>query len=134
MDKEFGKILSTYEYDKFKKIKGNRKINFKNLGKIINSMSKKQLVIPILVNEKFEVIDGQHRLQACIELGLPVYYYIVEGYGDCEVITTNLNQENWTKSQFLDYYIDHENHNHILFEEIRRNNGLNINQLLNMII
>ena len=72
MDKEFGKILSTYEYDKFKKIKGNRKINFKNLGKIINSMSKKQLVIPILVNEKFEVIDGQHRLQACIELGLPV--------------------------------------------------------------
>ena len=133
MDKEFGKILSTYEYDKFKKIKGNRKINFKNLGKIINSMSKKQLVIPILVNEKFEVIDGQHRLQACIELGLPVYYYIVEGYGDCEVITTNLNQENWTKSQFLDYYIDHENHNYILFEEIRRNNGLNINQLLNIL-
>ena len=133
MDKEFGKILSTYEYDKFKKIKGNRKINFKNLGKIINSMSKKQLVIPILVNENFEVIDGQHRLQACIELSLPVYYYVVQGYGDDEVITTNLNQENWSKMQFLDYYIEHENENYITFEKIRSENGLNINQLLNIL-
>lgn len=133
MDKEFCKILSTYEYDKFKKIKGNRKINFKNLGKIINSMSKKQLVIPILVNEKYEVIDGQHRLQSCIELGLPVYYYMIAGYGDNEVITTNLNQENWSKPQFLDYYIEHENENYIRFKDIASNHGLNISQLLNII-
>ena len=45
MEKEVGKILCTTEYSKFKKIKGNRKINFKNLGKIINSMKKKQLII-----------------------------------------------------------------------------------------
>lgn len=133
MEKEVGKILSTYEYNQFKRIKGNRKVNFKNLGKIINSMKKKQLIIPILVNEKYEVIDGQHRLQACIELGLPVYYYMVEGYGDNEVITTNLNQENWSKGQFLDYYIEHENPHYIKFEEIRSNHGLNISQLLNIL-
>ena len=133
MEKEVGKILCTTEYSKFKKIKGNRKINFKNLGKIINSMKKKQLIIPILVNENFEVIDGQHRLQACIELSLPVYYYMVEGYGDAEVITTNLNQENWSKCQFLDYYIEHEKQDYIRFEEIRIENGLNINQLINIL-
>lgn len=133
MDNQVGKILSSYEYDKFVRIKGNRTLNFKNLAKIIGSMKKKQLIIPILVNEKYEVIDGQHRLAACKELSLPVFYYMVEGYGDNEVITTNVNQENWTKLQFLDYYIEHENANYIEFEKIRTRHGLSINQLLNVI-
>ena len=43
-------------------------------------MKKKYLVSPILVNEKMEVIDGQHRLQAQKELNLPTYYIKNKGY------------------------------------------------------
>ena len=56
----------------FKKIKGNRIVNKSNLNAIITSMEQQQLVSPIMINEKFEIIDGQHRFEACKELGLPV--------------------------------------------------------------
>lgn len=48
----FGNIMVTENYDMFKKIGGNRKINKSNYSKIVKSMKEEQLIIPIVVNEK----------------------------------------------------------------------------------
>jgi hypothetical protein len=59
---------------------------------------------PILVNEQLEVIDGQHRLEAAKSAGTYVYYIIVNGYTLTEVHTLNLNQKNWSKSDYMEGY------------------------------
>ena len=44
-------------------------------------MTEKLLMCPIIVNENYEIIDGQHRYSASKELGLPIRYIVGEGYG-----------------------------------------------------
>ena len=74
-------VFSTTKYDMFSFLDANRKLNVRNYSKLINSMKEEQLKIPIIVNEKFQIIDGQHRFTAEKELGLPVYYMVQKGYG-----------------------------------------------------
>lgn len=112
MDKIFGQIYVTDDYDKFKKLKGNRDI--KSVKKIIASIEKVGYVLsPILVNEKFEVIDGQNRLEALKQLGLPVPYIIQEGIGLEECRQLNIGQSNWNTKQFIESYAESGNESYI---------------------
>ena len=94
MDKEVAKVYETYDYDKFHIMeKGNRKIDHDR--KIAHSMNENFLFSPILVNEKFEIIDGQNRFIASKSLNKPIYYIIKKGYGIKEVRILNSNAKNW---------------------------------------
>ena len=97
----YGNIMMTENYDMFKKIGGNRKLNKTNYAKIVKSMKEEQLIIPIVVNERYEIIDGQHRFQACEDLGKPVYFYMVRGYGLEQVKRANIASSNWKKENYL---------------------------------
>ena len=44
---------------------------------------------PVIVNDKFEIIDGACRVAACEQLGLPVYYIIQKEAGIHESIALN---------------------------------------------
>ncbi len=99
-------VQKTMEYGIIKHIVGNRLVNPSHVETLKMSMSEKLLIIPAIVNEKMQVIDGQHRLQACIELALPFYYVIVEGYGLEDVQRMNTNMKNWTTSDFMQTYLD----------------------------
>lgn len=88
------KIYETNDYDMFKKLQGNR--DERSAQKIKKSIRKiGYIVSPICVNEKMEVIDGQNRLMALKDLGLPVHYYVVEGVGLEEAIQMNIGRQNW---------------------------------------
>lgn len=126
----FGSIMKTYDYDLFKKIAGNRKLNKANYVKIIKSMSEEQLVIPIIVNEHYEIIDGQHRFTACKDLGKPVYYYMVKGYGLSQVKRANIASSNWKKENYLDMFVAEGNEAYIEFEQIREMYDLNVSSLI----
>ena len=98
-------VMVSNNYDMFKIMDGNRRVNSTNLSQIISSMREKQLIIPIVVNEKFEIIDGQHRYNACKYLNLPVYFIIERGYGLDEVIKANLNGgRRWFDADYLNKY------------------------------
>ena len=99
-------IYETRDYDIFKLLKQNRKLNPKNYTKLLMSMKEEQLQIPILVNKDFEVIDGQHRLACCKETGLPIYFYIVDEYTIEQVKRANMVSSNWTKEDFLNMHIE----------------------------
>lgn len=126
----FGNIMVTENYDMFKKIGGNRKINKANYAKIVKSMKEEQLIIPIVVNEKYEIIDGQHRFTACKDLGKPVYFYMVRGYGLDQVKRANIASSNWKKENYLDMFIAEGNEIYKEFEEIKERYDLNISNLL----
>lgn len=126
----FGNIMVTENYDMFKKIGGNRKINKANYAKIVKSMKEEQLIIPIVVNERYEIIDGQHRYTACKDLGKPIYFYMVRGYGLEQVKRANIASSNWKKENYLDMFVAEGNEVYKEFEEIKERYDLNISNLL----
>lgn len=112
-------VKFTTNYSIFKMLDGNRRVNQLNLRRIIQSMREKPLVTIIYVNEKMEIIDGQHRFLAMRELGLPINYVLVHGYGIDEVQVLNAIGMNWTKVDYLETYISKGNENYIKFKEFR---------------
>lgn len=108
--KKFSKIMMTIDYDMFRKLPGNRDVKEPRVRKIINSIKKVGYVLnPIIVNEEFEVIDGQGRLEALKRLELPVYYIVVGGIGINECIAMNINQINWAMADYISSYADKGN-------------------------
>lgn len=102
-DKDSYKILSTYKYNSFQFIDGNRNIDHDD--KIEKSIRSSGLLIqPILVNEKMEIIEGQNRFQACKNLGLPIYYVVQENIGLDEVKSLNSASKNWTTRNYVHSY------------------------------
>jgi len=100
------RIYSTKDYSIFKSIDGNRALNQLHLTRIKKSMQEEYLFTTIMVNEKMEVIDGQHRLEAAKSLGLPVNYIICEGYNLLDVHRLNQNLKTWTADDYLTGYCD----------------------------
>lgn len=129
-DKSYSKIYVTTDYSKFKLIKGNRTLHKSKYLQLLKSMETEQLMIPIAVNDKFEVIDGQHRYNACRELKKPVYYYICDGYGIEQVKRANLVSSNWTKEDYLNLHTTDGLVAYEEFEDILLESGLNVYDLI----
>ena len=56
------------------------------------------------MNENYEIIDGQHRFNACKLLNAPIYFIIVSGYTQKELQALNQSTFAWTYENYLDYY------------------------------
>lgn len=97
-------VYQTRDYHKFKPLHGNRIINLAHVKRLTESFALNHLVSPIIVNDKFEIIDGQHRFMVCKELEFPLYYIIIKSYGLKEVQVFNTNNSVWTKRDYLESY------------------------------
>ena len=64
MEKHSNQVRTTTDYTRFKTLVGNRKPNDLHVKRLSNSFQKRYLFSPILINEKWQIIDGQHRFQA----------------------------------------------------------------------
>jgi hypothetical protein len=94
-------VFVSKDYSKFKLLQGNRSVDPAHIQELINSMKEDYLQMPIHVNEKFQVIDGQHRLEVCQELNYPVYYIMHDGWKLDEVHILNTHQVNWNSLDYL---------------------------------
>lgn len=107
-------IYETWDYDMFKTLDGNRDVNNGRVLKTIESIEKYGwLTNPILVNEKFEVIDGQGRLEALRRLNLPVEFIIEPGIGRKECQGLNHFQKNWSLDDYVNSFVTDGNENYI---------------------
>lgn len=118
------KIYVTTDYSIFKKNKANREINERHVDNLISLFGlpdeRKHLKagwnykpLPIVVNEDMEVVDGQHRVEACKRIGLPVYYIKQAGWGINEILMMNNTSENWKNGDYLYAYAQLGNQNYI---------------------
>ena len=65
MDKKVMNVYSTENYRRFKKLLDNREVTPQRVNQIMKSIRDVGYIVsPIIVNEKYEVIDGQGRLAA----------------------------------------------------------------------
>lgn len=97
------KVYETRKYSVFKKLEGNR--DTYSIKKITDSIKRVGYIpSPICVNESMEVIDGQNRLEALKQLGMPVHYYIVNGVGLEEARQMNIGRRNWSVLDYVKSY------------------------------
>lgn len=102
-----GGLFETIDYDIFKLVKGNRQVHYGHVKNLISSIAKKNMLEqnPILVNERMEVIDGQHRLHAARALNLPVPYKVLSGADLKDVQLLNAHNKPWELKDYLDSFI-----------------------------
>lgn len=113
-------IEQTKDYSQFKSLEGNRDINRLHYNRLLKSMADKYLFTLIIVNEHYEIIDGQHRFEVIKELGLPMYYIVCNGYGVNEVQILNQNSKNWTTDDFMNGYCDMNIEDYILYRKFKK--------------
>ncbi len=113
-------ILSTKDYEEFKRLKGNRAVETKRVEKIKKSINDVGYITsPILVNEKMEIIDGQGRFQALKELGMPIEYIVQSGIGIKECVSMNINQTNWNTKDYIKTYAERELESYIYLQKLQ---------------
>jgi hypothetical protein len=104
MVKHSNQVYTTTDYFLFKPIDGNRNKNLLHINRLKKSMAETYLFTIIIVNEKYEIIDGQHRFDVIQDLQLPLNYVVCNGYGLNEVHILNQNSKTWTSDDYLDGY------------------------------
>ena len=97
----------TRNYELFKKHPSNTPINETIVNKLVSSIEQKNMLMlkPILVNEKMEVLDGQHRLEAAKKLSLPVYYIVQKDAQDMDMVLLNANQRTWKLADYHNFFV-----------------------------
>jgi hypothetical protein len=97
-----GQVYETKDYQVFKLRRDNRDIK-DNLN-LKEELKAHGIIQPILVNEKYEVIDGQNRLDIAIKLGLPVPYIVKPGAGKTEIKSVNTTSNRWDINDYINTY------------------------------
>ena len=83
-------------------------------------MGEQFLFTVIIVNDKYEIIDGQNRYLASKLLGKPIRYVIAEGYGIKETRLYNMETKNWQKKDFIKSFADEGKEEYLKFAEFQK--------------
>lgn len=121
-------VQQSTKYGKFQFIGTNRVRNqghIEKLKKAFQEVGNLTKVQPILVNEKYEIIDGQHRFQAARELGEPIYFTMRKGLGIDAARSMNILQRGWTTDDFANSYAESGNKQYREYLRIREEYGFN---------
>lgn len=128
-------IKSTKDYSLFKLRNDNREhgINKTHLDYLIEKIKLRNLLDlnPIIVNEDFEVINGQHRLEAAKRLNLPIYYRVIEKCSAKDIIDLNFSKS-WTMSDYLHFYCENNYEEYIKLKEFIYKSRLTLKVALNL--
>jgi hypothetical protein len=122
-DVSVNQVFVTNDYAKFKFLQGNRSVDPAHVQELVNSMSENYLQMPIHVNQNFQIIDGQHRLEALQILEKPVYYIMHDGWSLDEVHILNTHQVNWSSLDYLNSYVSRGNQQYKIFQKFMDDYG-----------
>ena len=80
MDQESPKIHVSTNYDNFKYLYFNREVNRNTVNRLVKITREKNRMMyyPVIVDHELQIIDGQHRFEACKQLNLPIYYVVMD--------------------------------------------------------
>lgn len=114
-------VLVTSDYSKFQFVDGNREVS--RLAKLKKSIKENGWYRqPILVNEFFQIIEGQHRYLVCKELELPIEYIIQPGLRAKDCAPLNTGRNNWRVKDYV-HLNTIDNVDYMYFEELLHRYG-----------
>ena len=124
-------VVQTKDYQQFNKAAGNRDVIQMHVQRLKTSMEKEYLMSPIIVNEKMEIIDGQHRFEAARQLELPIRFIKVRGYALSQMQQMNAMSRKWSIIDHIKAYADLGNSNYAaMLDFINKNKGARPTALL----
>jgi hypothetical protein len=106
MDLKAASIYSTEDYKIFRLLSSNRSVTESHVADLAAKMEVKNLLHlnPIIVNNNYDVIDGQHRLKAAEKLGVLVWYVKDDSVDHTDIAMLNSGNKNWAGVDYLKYY------------------------------
>ena len=122
-------VEKSIDYTKFKIIDGNRNINKTHVNNLIKSIEHNNLLHlrPIIVDEDYYILDGQHRFLAAQKLEKEFYFIKCTSESYKELITLNRNQKNWTLDDFINFYaVKFKNENYIKLIDLKEKHSLSL--------
>ena len=126
-------VHTTEDYFLFKSIDGNRNKNSLHINRLKKSMNDNYLFTVIIVNENYEIIDGQHRFDVIQELKLPLHYITCNGYGLNEVHILNQNSKTWNADDYLTGYCNLGKQDYLKYKEFKDKYNLGHNECMAML-
>ena len=128
-------LFKTQNYEMFKLRPDNREIKKNHLQRLITSIQMRNLLEyrPIVVNEKMEVIDGQHRLEAAKYLKTDIYYSIAKDIKSEEMINLNV-AKSWTLDDYFNFYVENGKKDYLELRRYIQNNSLSLSRALALVI
>ena len=130
---EKNKVHYTTDYSIFSYLKGNRDIVNKHVKDLSSEIDERDLEIPIIVNEKMEVCDGQHRLEAYKALDKPVAYIIKDGLELTDIRKLNSVNRKWTMYEYMMSHFKLEVPDYVSLEWFVRTYGFSVSDSLAML-
>ncbi len=108
-------LQTSLKYDKFKTINSNRDVDQKHVNNLKKKIQAKNLLHlnPIIVNSKFEVVDGQHRLEVARQLKLPIFYIVEDNIGEGDIADLNTTKKNWSIDEYINHFAKKKNKEYI---------------------
>lgn len=100
-------IRQSSDFQKFTIDPINRAIDDNHVWRLAEAIADKNLLAeyPILVDSELRVIDGQHRLRAAEELGVPIYYIVSSKATVSDAAITTAVTKKWTAADYLNRYV-----------------------------
>lgn len=74
--KKVNYIYETTNYRMFKFLEGNRRVIPNHVQYFVKELKKNGMQIPAKVNDMNEITEGQHRFEACKQLGIPFKFFV----------------------------------------------------------
>ena len=114
-----GEIKFTSDYTLFKRVRGNRRVYPLQVAKLLLRIKARGQKVPVIVNEKMEIIDGQHRVEVCTQLQIPVMYLVVHGAKLEDIKDINNCSKLWGFDDYQRCYSRPEHQHHRTYMTIK---------------
>lgn len=124
-------VFYTRDYSSLKKLLGNREVKNQRIKNMVESISQYGYInVPVIVNEKLEIIEGQTRALALEELGMEIPYKIIPNLGIKECRALNQYQKKWSIDDYVNSLCARKNNNYINYRSLYNQYQNNRNVLL----
>jgi hypothetical protein len=110
-------------------------VNKSHVERLVRSIASRNMLEykPIDVNDKMEIIDGQHRLRAAERLGVEIYYRIIADSQISDVIILNV-AKTWLTGDYMNYYLKNHYPEYLKLNDFMKKNGLSLKVALALVI
>jgi hypothetical protein len=120
------KFIRTKNYDLFSFFHSNREVNKSHVNNLKESIQEHGLLQEIIVNENYQIVDGQNRFVALQELGLDIEAIVKPGTDEDSVITTNVVRKGWSLTDYIYHYASKGNADYVRLVQLLEENDTRI--------
>ncbi len=134
MNLDKAEVKWTKDYDQFKRINYNRDVL--DTSKLVDSMNEYGFLLPILVNQNFMIVDGQHRVEAARKANVSLSYIQFDFDEDklpILISTVNSTSSKWKLQNFINMWADLEKEDYIYLNNLMDKYKVNLSTLLGAI-